>query len=249
MPRSMRAPLPSPARRADAYRVRDLPAIAACLLLAACQPSLRLPPGAEIQAPPPASRSLPEPEPRVELRPLFRESWALVIGIDRYRHLPPLQAAVQDAHRVAEALGDVGFATERVIVLTDHRATRADILGVLEEELPVVLGPDDRLVVYFAGHGHREPHPTAPRGWIMPSDGHPGRLHASAIAMDDLGRMLEGLAPGQSILIVDSSYSGFALAPSPERRGADGATAGDGSGDHVIDALNDWVTDRPEGDP
>ncbi len=78
-------------------------------------------------------------------------SSALVIGINSYdtNGITSLQYATRDAHRVAWALEDVGYEAE---VLRDGAATRADILNRLANEV-MQSGPEDRLVLYFSGHG------------------------------------------------------------------------------------------------
>jgi len=126
--------------------------------------------------------------------------YALAIGIDSYRYLPPLTTAVSDANAIAEALEEnYGF---QVKVLAD--ATRGQILSALEgyeSELP----DNASLLIYYAGHGSfvRE---TAKYYWI-PAD---ARLESRAnwIIADDITGDIKAI-PARHILVVsDSCYSG-----------------------------------------
>ena len=82
---------------------------------------------------------------------------AVVIGINDYAHsLAPLKNARWDAIRVAELLAN----KHRYTLLPSHpdpvldqKATDSEIRKLLEETLPAVVQPTDRLLFYFAGHG------------------------------------------------------------------------------------------------
>src|SRR5207244_9439081 len=85
-------------------------------------------------------------------RPQYEHSWALVIGINQYLHLGPLAIACADAESVTEVLvGELGFPKENVHILLDCDATKANIM---ERFLALdKICPNDRLLVFFAGHG------------------------------------------------------------------------------------------------
>ena len=73
---------------------------------------------------------------------------ALLIGNNKYQHMPNLETAVSDALAVDDVLRKrYGFKTR---VLVD--ATRADILQALVDYRQT-LKPDDSLLIYYAGHG------------------------------------------------------------------------------------------------
>ncbi|MDX2257858.1 MAG: caspase family protein [Hyphomicrobiaceae bacterium] len=78
---------------------------------------------------------------------------ALVIGIDRYRHVKPLRGAVADAVDLAATLKRTGV--EDVTILLDEQAGRQAILDGLAG-LATRSGPDDLVVVSFAGHGTQD---------------------------------------------------------------------------------------------
>ena len=77
--------------------------------------------------PPPLRRSRP---PTPAPADLYRESWAVVIGINDYAKWPKLSYAVNDAKGVRELLVEkFRFKPENIQVLLDSEATRERILG------------------------------------------------------------------------------------------------------------------------
>jgi len=67
----------------------------------------------------------------LEPHPLYKNQYAVVVGIDRYRRLsiPKLSSGVEDAKGVARVLKDRGF---KVIELYNESATRDTILDALK---------------------------------------------------------------------------------------------------------------------
>src|SRR5262245_60965107 len=85
--------------------------------------------------------------------------YAVVIGVARYQNLADGQQ-LQFAERDAEAIYSIlispeggNFRAENVHKLTGSKATLQNIRHELEEWLPSVAKEDDRVFVYFAGHG------------------------------------------------------------------------------------------------
>lgn len=103
------------------------------------------------------ARPVDEPPPDGAQRGAYQEgynnSWALVVGIDRYENLSPLRYAVNDAKAVAALLQkEFGFKAERVFLRRDEEATKDEIEGIVDKFINET-EPDDRVVIYFAGHG------------------------------------------------------------------------------------------------
>ena len=82
----------------------------------------------------------------------YSSSYALVVGIDNYRHWPHLEYAVKDAREVAALLKFRGFQLQ---LLIDEKATRSNILRKLET-IKKSADVNSRVVIYFAGHGQTE---------------------------------------------------------------------------------------------
>ncbi|RPI04852.1 MAG: PEGA domain-containing protein, partial [Zetaproteobacteria bacterium] len=145
---------------------------------------------------------------------LYGESWAVVIGINRYQHprIPRLRYAVNDAKAVERALRAQGFHQDRIFTLTDDQATKSAIEQLLGDELRQQLGPNDRLLVFFAGHGKTDRLRSGEEeGYLIPVDGDPARLFSSAISMTALRQISDRLSAKHILYIVDACYSGYAI--------------------------------------
>lgn len=118
-----------------------------------------------------------------------------MIGIDAYRGgISPLRSAVADARAVAEALRrDHGF---EIRCLFDDDTGLPQLLALLRDELPMMLGPSDRLLFYFAGHGVALGGETGPAGYLLPvSARHSDLASAAPIASASASSVIAG---GQS---------------------------------------------------
>jgi peptidoglycan/xylan/chitin deacetylase (PgdA/CDA1 family)/uncharacterized caspase-like protein len=146
---------------------------------------------------------------------LYRDSHALVIGIDQYTQWPRLQHAVKDARGVQEQLVQrLGFRSENVTLLTDGEATRANILRALNDKLADArrVKRDDRVFVFFAGHGAtRKLASGRDVGYVMPVDAPLTDFASDAIAMPQLQEVAEAIAAKHVLFIVDACYSGLGL--------------------------------------
>src|SRR3989442_1579694 len=87
----------------------------------------------------------------------YDRSWAVVIGIDAYQKTTHLNYAVADAKAVAAVLPNLGFPPENTRVLLDGDATKTRIEATFYRDLASKMGPNDRLLIYFAGHGETAP--------------------------------------------------------------------------------------------
>jgi tetratricopeptide (TPR) repeat protein len=134
--------------------------------------------------------------------------YALIVGISRYAHLTPdaqLRFPESDAdafHRVLIDQQAGAFRAEDVHLLKGSQATLKNIRHELETWLPSVAGPDDRVVVYFAGHGFVQ----NGRGYLAPYDVRPDRLDATGYAMSTLGETLANrIASNWKVLLTDDT--------------------------------------------
>ncbi len=158
---------------------------------------------------------------------LYRDSVALVIGIDQYKSWPRLQHAVRDAQAIQETLRtQFGFRAENVTTLTDGDATRANILRALNAMARKggdgKLKRDDRVFVFFAGHGSTRKLPSGRDvGYIIPVDAGTDDLQTDAIAMPQLQELSEALPAKHAFFVIDACYSGLGLT----RGGAPGGNA------------------------
>ena len=152
----------------------------------------------------------------------YANSWAIVVGIDKYQKWPQLQYAVRDAEGVGQLLVQkFGFAPERVLTLKNEQATRAGILAAFHDRLAHgKLQPNDRLFVFFAGHGAtRKLSSGRDLGYIVPSDADPDKLATDAIPMTEIQNIAESLPAKHALFVMDACYSGLGLT----RGGANGS--------------------------
>ncbi len=146
----------------------------------------------------------------MELDGCYGESWAVVIGINAYAQVPKLSYAIEDAEAIAATLEDTGFPAANISTLTDTQATRQNIMDLIAGDLPRKMGPNDRLVLFFAGHGQDFDAPGGDKlGYIIPVDGDPNYLASRCISMEEVNTW-NRLLPAKHILYaMDCCYGGL----------------------------------------
>lgn len=138
-------------------------------------------------------------------------SYAVIVGISRYGKLEDkfqLQYAERDAesiHTVLISPEGGNFKAENVHVLMGPQATLAAVRREIEEWLPSVAKEDDRVLIYFAGHGFI----AGGKGYLAPYDFDMNRIAESGYPMASLGATIGGKIKAKSkILLTDSCHSG-----------------------------------------
>lgn len=147
-------------------------------------------------------------------------SYALVVGIARYKNLPE-SAQLQYSERDAESVYSIlispeggNFKAENVHKLVGARASLANLRKELEDWLPSITTDDDRVLIYFAGHGFV----NQGRAYLAPYDISPDNIAGSGYPMDELGRVFGGRIKGKwKVLLTDSCHSG-AITPEADRQ-------------------------------
>lgn len=176
--------------------------------------------GSDFEVPPEdatliANRSAGAPAATGKAVAAYRESWAVVIGIDDYAHWPKLAYAARDADGVAQLLiGKYGFKADHVLRLSNAEATREHILTLLGDTLadPKKVARDDRVLVFYAGHGATR-HLASGRdlGYIVPVDADLANFQGTAISMSNFQDIAEAIPAKHVLFVMDSCYSGLAL--------------------------------------
>jgi hypothetical protein len=182
----------------------------------------------------------------------YEDSYALVIGIDKYASSQHslLKNAKKDAQSIANVLKKRGF---EVVSLYNEKATRNEIIRQIDS-LARKLTNDDRVLIFFAGHGYTEIIGNEEFGYIVPYD---GIMPANYISMDAIREQSRKMVNAKhQLFIMDSCFGGLLGtrdAPLPEdipnyikevtsRRarqvlmagGKDQVVADDGPGGHSI---------------
>lgn len=162
--------------------------------------------------------SLPE---NPGLLPAYGERFALVIGINDYVDpaFPDLSFATSDAQDVADMLiQQFEFDPENIQLLQNEDATKQRITEALEDwaSNPRIVGENDLLTVFFAGHGvTRDLGEHGLRGYLVPSDGRSDArgnpVFSSLIGMNSLEDVSVALPAKHALFILDCCFAGLAV--------------------------------------
>ena len=147
----------------------------------------------------------------MQIQPRYEASRALVIGLNSYDEAPPLVCAVSDARAVADVLiSAFAFPPENVTCLLDEAATKQAILTAFMSYANLSDSENDRIVVFFAGHGYTATARRGEVGFLIPHDGSLRDL-STLIRWEELTRGAD-LIPAKHILfIMDACYGGLAI--------------------------------------
>ena len=142
----------------------------------------------------------------------YKGSHAVVIGINDYKHASPLRYASNDAREVSEVLQrKFGFPKANVVLLLDSEATRSSIHRTVCSLTLSGTDCDDRVLIFFAGHGHTERNRRgADVGYLVPHDGDPEDL-STLLRWDLLTREIELCDAKHAFFIMDACYGGLAI--------------------------------------
>ena len=136
----------------------------------------------------------------------FNQSIAVVIGIDRYQQrVPALQTPVRDARAIAHLLKEKHG--HQVYLFLDQQATKTAMLELIQDKLPNIVKPNDRLVFYFAGHGIALNGDKGPEGYLLPQDAVQGKPE-SYLPMKVLHDALISLPCKHFLGILDCCFAG-----------------------------------------
>ncbi len=133
--------------------------------------------------------------------------WGLVVGIENYASLPPVEFAARDSASIAEYFTKViGVPEKNLIILNDAKASRAQIEGYLKSYLPNNIGKNAVLFVYYAGHGLPDLEKGDP--YLIPYDGDPLFITSTGYRLQAFYDDIAKLGVKQGLVFVDSCFSG-----------------------------------------
>ncbi len=140
---------------------------------------------------------------------------ALLIGINQYdapedgsSGCLPLHGCVNDVELQKELLiYRFGFATQNIVTLTDHAATRNNIADAITEHLAAQTLPDDLVMIHFSGHGSR----LGNYNTLVPVDsGLPQKLLPQNILHDiteqEWQGWLQAIATDRVLCVIDAGF-------------------------------------------
>ena len=139
----------------------------------------------------------------------YPSDWGLIIGIQKYAHLPSVNYAEKDALIMREYYRRIlRIPEENIIMLIGSDATRARMQGYLEKYIPSNVGSDTTLYVYFAGHGAHGIETGDP--YLIPYDGDTRFIEQTGYKLKKLYQDLKEMEIRQSYVFLDSCFSGTA---------------------------------------
>lgn len=134
----------------------------------------------------------------------FGKYHALIIGVQNYISYDPLKTPISDAKAIANVLESrYGFETTTLL-----DADFSSIVGGIVE-LSTKIGPDDNVLIYFAGHGILN---AAQRGFWLPLDAKQSE-RSPALPTETLAEFL-AMFKARSVLVIADSCFGSALSGS-----------------------------------
>jgi hypothetical protein len=132
--------------------------------------------------------------------------YAVIIGIEKYKDLPPSDYSRDDAALVREYFRALGFRERNIELITDSNATRSAMEKALEAWLPNRLKTGGRVFVYYSGHG--APDPVTGEAYLVPYDGDPGYLAVTGYPLRRLYDALGKLRAAEVTVLLDCCFSG-----------------------------------------
>lgn len=145
------------------------------------------------------------------VQPKGERRFVISMGTDRYRELPPedqLSWVGRDVDRIGELFA--GFGYRHSLRGFAEYATAEHVRTALSQWVgDVGLGEDDSVVFYFAGHGLVE---ERDRHYLMCWSSSEHQPAATALAAEDLVRILTGTGLRNLLVILDTCYGGAGTA-------------------------------------
>lgn len=149
---------------------------------------------------------------------LAGKKYALVIGISRYKNealqsgIVNLDYADADAISMAALLRKGNFIFPGA--LTNNDAERGDILSEIVR-LRSLVTKDDLILIYFAGHGARDPFNN--KTYLLTSDTELNNIEDKGIRLEHLMDYINDLKAERKIILLDHCYSGEIEYIKPQR--------------------------------
>ncbi|HKG59671.1 MAG TPA: caspase family protein [Pyrinomonadaceae bacterium] len=136
----------------------------------------------------------------------FDRSFGIILGINAYQNgVPKLSTAAADAETLSQILTDKH--EYECFLRVDQEVTLSGLKKLLDEDLPQLVTPNDRVVFYFAGHGVATNGDDGPEGYLLPQD---ARLddERTFLPMTELNQSLCALQCRHMLVILDCCFAG-----------------------------------------
>ena len=142
---------------------------------------------------------------------IYDNSYALIIGIDKYQNVQPLNYAVKDAESIQDILVNTfDFPEDNVTLLKNEEATKQNILKSFSE-ITKKAEDSDRVLIFFAGHGETMDLPEGgEKGYLIPVEGDSEELYLTGLPMEELRQIALISRAKHMLYLVDACYGGIA---------------------------------------
>ena len=142
---------------------------------------------------------------------IYDNSYALIIGIDKYQNVQPLNYAVKDAESIQDILVNTfDFPEDNVTLLKNEEATKQNILKSFSE-ITKKAEDSDRVLIFFAGHGETMDLPEGgEKGYLIPVEGDSEDLYLTGLPMEELRQIALISRAKHMLYLVDACYGGIA---------------------------------------
>ncbi len=140
-------------------------------------------------------------------------SEAIVIGVNRYQHLQPLDYAQQDAKAMAAFLKTEAKFDHVYYFAEDAESINGNSMQPTQNNLRRILqtrvakrglGDGDNFWFFFSGHGMRD----GERDFLMPIDGYSENVALSGISTAEISEWLRGCGADNVVMILDACRNG-----------------------------------------
>lgn len=146
--------------------------------------------------------------------PIYKHSYAIVIGVSNNPHWNRLPGATTDVEAVEKVLKEHGFTVNKLMDPTLAQINKA--INDFKENHDRL--NSSRFLLYFSGHGYTEITPIGVRvGYIVPSDAPSpnegmGPFVAKAISVNLIETIARDISPCHALFVFDSCFSGSLFA-------------------------------------
>lgn len=138
-----------------------------------------------------------------------KDAIAIVIGVQNYKSLPPSEYSSDDAKLFFDyAIKTLGVRADHIRLLLDEQASEVEIIKTIQLWLPQHVHRHTTTVyVYFSGHGYLSDGPDG--FYLLPYDSDKDLIERTGIKQSELLKNIENAAPNNSIIFLDSCFSGL----------------------------------------
>ena len=154
-----------------------------------------------------------EQKPFLPKKDMFRQHWAVVIGVSRYSdsRIQSLRYATSDAEYFFNWLiSSKGgkYAPNNIKLLLDEKATGRNIKDALFNWLRQAI-EEDIVIIYFAGHGSPDSPDTPENLYLLPYDTQYDNIAATGFPMWDVETALKRFIKAKRVIVIaDACHSG-----------------------------------------